>query len=60
MLRSSYRVAEASQDDSSTELRRRIPTYGTNNDHVIDSNNLRQSEDVVVDVPAEPSGTGHE
>lgn len=60
MLRSSYCVAESSEDDPGTALRRRVPAYGTNNDHVIDSNNLRQSEDVIVDVPAEPSGTGHE
>ena len=55
VLQSSYRVGETSETDQATNLRRRH--YGLN-DHVIDSDNLRQSDDVIVEVPAEPSSTG--
>ena len=55
ILQSSYRVGETPEDDHATNLRRRH--YGIN-DHVIDSDNLRQSDDFIVEVPTEPSATG--
>ena len=56
VLQSSYRVGEVPEDDHATNLRRRH--YGIH-DHVIDSDNLRQSDDVIVEVPTvEPNGTG--
>ncbi|XP_028393498.1 CSC1-like protein 2 [Dendronephthya gigantea] len=56
VLQSSYRVGETTENDQATNLRRRH--YGLLNDHVIDSDNLRQTDDVVVEVPVEPSSPG--
>ena len=55
VLQSSFRVGNVSEDDHATNLRRRH--YGLQ-DHVIDSEQLRHSDDVVVEVHVEPSGTG--
>lgn len=55
VLQSSYRFGQPPENEHATNLRRRH--YGSH-DHVIDSDNLKQSDDVVVEVPGEPSSTG--